>query len=53
MNLEELENTQSFHCIALRAYLEIAEETQTLPPDCELTRRRAYKLYEERKRNDT
>jgi len=50
---EELQDPNSFHCIALRAYLEIAEETKTMPPDSELTRRRAYFLYEQRKKNDT
>jgi hypothetical protein len=37
-----------FHLCALRAYLEVYAETKQLPPpDCEVTRRRAYQLYED------
>jgi hypothetical protein len=36
-----------FHGCALAAYLEVAAETGQWPPDSELTRIRAYRLYEE------
>ncbi len=36
-----------FHQSAFQAYLEIWAESGTWPPDCELTRRRAYDLYEQ------
>jgi hypothetical protein len=35
-----------FHCCSLRAYVEIATETGQWPPDSEVTRCRAYELYE-------
>ena len=35
-----------FHFCALKAWLEIAAETGQWPPDSELTRLRAYDLYE-------
>lgn len=35
-----------FACCALTAWVEIAEETGQWPPDSELTRQRAYQLYE-------
>lgn len=35
-----------FHSIALAAYMLVAAETGQWPPDSELTRRRAYVLYE-------
>ena len=36
-----------FHGCALLAYLDQAEIDQTWPPDSEVTRRRAYRYYEE------
>lgn len=36
-----------FHSIALVAYVLVAAETGQWPPDRELTRRRAYDLYEQ------
>ena len=36
-----------FHFCALRAYLEVYAITKQFPPDSQLTRRRAYQLYEE------
>jgi hypothetical protein len=36
-----------FHGCAFQAYLEIRQETGQWPPDSELTRRRAYRLYED------
>jgi hypothetical protein len=36
-----------FHACAFHAFLEQAAIEQTMPPDCETTRRRAYQLYEE------
>ena len=36
-----------FHGCAFAAYLEIAAETGQWPPDSELTRVRAYQLYEQ------
>jgi hypothetical protein len=35
-----------FHCAALTAWVQIAVETGQRPPDSELTKRRAYELYE-------
>jgi hypothetical protein len=35
-----------FHCAALTAWVQIAVETGQQPPDSELTRQRAYELYE-------
>jgi hypothetical protein len=37
----------AFHGAALRAYLECSAETGQWPPDSELTRQRAYRIYEE------
>lgn len=42
----------SFHLCAFIAYAEIAAETGQMPPDSELTRRRAYRIYETRKRKE-
>ena len=39
-----------FHICAWRAWFEIAEETGQYPPDSELTRLRAYALFERRDR---
>jgi hypothetical protein len=36
-----------FHGCALAAYLEVAAEQQSWPPDSEATRKRAYRYYEE------
>ncbi len=36
-----------FHHCALWAWMEVYEETGQWPPDSELTRRRAYRLYEQ------
>jgi hypothetical protein len=41
-----------FHHCALWAWFEIYEETGQWPPDSELTRRRAYDLYETEKRKE-
>jgi hypothetical protein len=38
-----------FHSCALVAWFEIWRETSRWPPDSELTRQRAYELYEARK----
>lgn len=37
-----------FHACALEAYLTVAAETNSLPPDQEKTRLLAYRLFEER-----
>jgi hypothetical protein len=37
---------RGFHSNALQAYVEIAAVTGQWPPDPELTRKRAYQLYE-------
>jgi hypothetical protein len=42
-----------FHSCALTGWLQIAQETGQWPPDSELTRRRAYELYEAEKRATT
>jgi len=39
-----------FHSCAWAAYLQVAQETRQWPPNSELTRQRAYKLYEDEKR---
>jgi hypothetical protein len=40
-----------FHAISLLAYMQVAAETGQWPPDSELTRRRAYELFERDKRS--
>ncbi len=40
-----------FHSCALMAYVEVMEETGQNPPDVVLTRQRAYKYYEDYKRD--
>ena len=42
-----------FHHCALWAWFEIYQETGQWPPDSELTRRRAYDLYETEKRKES
>lgn len=39
-----------FHSCALLAYVEVMEETGQNPPDSELTRQRAYRYFENYKR---
>jgi hypothetical protein len=41
-----------FHSCALAAWLEIWRETGQWPPDSELTRRRAYDLFEAAKKDE-
>lgn len=40
-----------FHICAFVAWMEISNETGKWPPDSELTRRRAYELYEKELKN--